>query len=79
MDGYKLVVSTARSNKLYCSDPKCKTKYIRKGSEVLFVFEYGSMKECYCSTCGSSTIEDIRVQELHDDAMHAAYNDHGQY
>lgn len=69
-DNVTFKISTARTNRLWCSD--CK-KRIRKGDRVIFVLENHyrgvHMQDCYCSKCGYEIEESILDGRAFEDAI----------
>jgi len=55
--------STARTNRLWCSD--C-GKAIKKGAHVTFeLSESGHMLNVYCSLCSSDYLHDVILDSIH--------------
>ena len=56
------IESTARTNKLYCSD--CGNS-IKKGDLVVFVIEGGRMEDVYCPKCSKDYDNEVYNDSLH--------------
>lgn len=70
LEGWQVVKSIARTNKLYCGF--CKSK-IKKGDVVIFDLMYREMTDCYCENCGKG-----QLQEYWDSQIEAEVVGHGQ-
>lgn len=70
LDGWQVVKSVARTNRLHCGF--CKRK-IKKGDVVIFDLIYREMTDCYCEKCGKS-----QLQDYWDSQIEAEVFGHGQ-